>query len=274
MEELVNHLQRVRRIYSETYEGLESHYSDERTLRYVSEIMIRAYLYERANGAAMSFDQFLNKIVTPSQNKALMAQELQVFLHDEMGIQFMEDEALGVKLNDAEVAKLSEELHRLKRTEYQARSDAKTILTIYALRKADNEVGKTGAFGFRTWWLSKDTTTHRAVINCYKDEPRVSCYLRPDFLLNYITLSANRRQANKVFDRMFPTLIGISISHHVTNEVCDAVHQAVLSHKDLAAARVKAVVASMSTMLMTQEVHKPSSLRHFLDEQFKKESSQ
>lgn len=271
MEELVNHLQRVRRIYADKYRGLESHYSDERTLRYVPEILIRAYLYERAHGVSISFDQFLNKFVTPGQNTALMAQELQTFLHDEMGIQFMEDEALGVKLDDAEVATLRTELQQLKRTEHQARIDAKTILTIYALRKADNEAGKTGAFGYRTWWFSKDTTTHRAVINCYKKEPRVSCYLRPDFLLNYITLSANRRQANNVFDRMFPTLVGISISHHVTPEVCEAVHQAVLSHKDLAASRVKAAVGSMSTMLMTQQLqHKSKALRHFLDEQLNK----
>jgi hypothetical protein len=192
-----------------------------------------------------------------------------------MGIQFMEDEALGVKLDDEEVAKLSNELEQLKRTAHQARIDARTILTIYALRKADNEAGNTGAFGYRTWWLSKDTTTHRAVMICYKNNPRVSCYLRPDFLLNYITLSANRRQANKVFDKMFPTLVGISISHHVTTEVCDAVHQAVLSHKELAASRVKAVVGSMSTKLMTQQLQqKPKALRHFLDEQLDKVSTE
>lgn len=270
LEELVNHLQRVRRIYAESYQGLESHYSDDVTLRYVPEIMIRAYLYERAHGVKYSFDQFLNKFVTPNQNKALMAQELQSFLRDTMGIEFIEDEALGIKTDETELKMLIAELQKMKRTEHQARIDAKTILTIYALRKKDNEAGKTGAFGFRTWWLSKDTTTHRAVMHCYKNDPRVSCYLRPDFLLNYITLSANRRHANKVFDKMFPTLVGISISHHVTSEVCNVVHQAVLTHKDLAEARVKAVVASMSTKLMTQEIHKPEALRHYIDEQLKK----
>jgi hypothetical protein len=271
LDELVSHLQRVQRIYADDYSGLKSHYSDERTLRYVHEILIRAYLYERANGTSISFDRFLNRIVTPGLSKALMAQELQAFLYDELGIQFVEDEALGVKLDETEIAMLSEELKQLKPTEHQAKNDAKTILTIYALRKKDNEAGKNGAFGYSTWWLSKDTTTYRAVLNCYKKSPRVSCYLRPDFLLNYITLSANRRQANKVFDKMFPTLIGISFSHHVTPEVCEVVHQAVLSHKDLAASRVKAVVANMSTMLMTQAYNKgANSLRHFLEEHLSK----
>jgi hypothetical protein len=108
------------------------------------------------------------------------------------------------------------------------------------------------------------------VINCYKKDPRVSCYLRPDFLLNFITLSANRKQADKIYDKMFPTLMGISISHHVSHEVCEAVHQAVLAHKDLTPSRVKAVIGSMSTKLMTQELQqKHKALKHFLDEELK-----
>jgi hypothetical protein len=45
----------------------------------------------------------------------------------------------------------------------------------------------------------------------------------------------------------------------------------VQSHKELSASRVKAIVGSMSTALMSQELpQKSTALRHFLDEEFKK----
>lgn len=266
LSELVNHIQYVRRAYQDKYNGLESHYSDQSILRYVPEIIIRAYLYARAQGVRDTFDDFLNHFVTPNQNIETMEQELRIFLNDELGIQYMEDDALGIKLDEVEVDKLSSELKLLKKTENQAFFDAQTILTVYALRRKYNEAGSNEGFGYKTWWLSKDTTTYKAVMNCYKNDHHVSCYLRPDFLLNFVTLSANQRQANRVFDSMFPTLVGLSISHHVTSEVCEAVNQAISNHKGLSPARVRATIGSMTTKLMTHELQQKSKqLKHFLD---------
>ena len=161
-------------------------------------------------------------------------------------------------------------MEKLKRTKHQAENDARTILTIYGLRESDNETGKAGIFGFRTWWLSMDTRTQRAVTTCFKDRGLVNCYLRPDFLLNYIALSARGSSASKVFDQMFPTLIGVSLSHHVTEEMSQGVHDAIKRHKDLSAARVKAIIGSLSTQLMTEvAAGRGRRLRHVLDEAFK-----
>ena len=76
---------------------------------------------------------------------------------------------------------------------------------------------------------------------CFKDKHLVSCYLRPDFLLNYIALSARRGYATKVFDQLFPTLIGVSLSHHVPKELSHGVHQAIHNHKSLSPSRVRAI---------------------------------
>jgi hypothetical protein len=123
-------------------------------------------------------------------------------------------------------------------------------------------------FGFRTWWLSRDTTTHRAVTSCFKGEQLASCYLRPDFLLTYIALSSKARSASKVFDAMFPTLIGVSLSHHVTPELSQGVHDAILVHKGLSSARVKSVLGSLSTRLMSDPTLKGRKLKHLLDSAF------
>jgi hypothetical protein len=270
LDELVGHLRLAIEAYDKEYRNREDVYSDEMTLRYVDQIIIRAYLYEKAHGVAMTFDDFINKIVTPRRPAAQMRQEMIVFLREEFGIRFIEDGALGVEIEDSRLQSLTQELEKLKQTHRQAESDARTILTIYGLREKNNETGTAGIFGFKTWWLSKDTTTHRAVTACFHESKLVSCYLRPDFLLNYIALAGKSGTASKVFDQMFPTLIGVGLSHHVSPEVGAAVQYAIQKHKETSSSRVKAIIGGLSTKLMTEGgAGKGKQLRHMLDEAFK-----
>ncbi len=266
LTELVSHIRMSIQAYDQEYRGTEKYYSDERTLRYVDLILVRAYFYHKAQGDPISFDEFIDKFVSPGARAPVMVQEMIVFLRDEFGIEFVDDAALGVDIDPAKLSSLAAELKKVKRTTKQAENDARTILSIYALREKNNELGSSGVFGYKTWWLSKDTTTHRAVISCFKDKQHVSCYLRPDFLLNYIALSARSGHASKVFDQMFPTLIGVSLSHHVTPELSRGVHNAIRKHKQMSPARVKAVIGSLATRLMTDGGLKGKQLRHVLDD--------
>jgi hypothetical protein len=218
----------------------------------------------------MSFDEFLYKFVTPGESPAVMAQEMVAFLKEEFAIEYVDDAALGIQIDADRARALSEELEKHKRTKQQASNDAKTILTTYGRREKDNEANSAGIFGFRTWWLSKDTTTHRAVRSCFRDRLLTSCYLRPDFLLNYIALSSRAGSASKVFDVMFPTLIGVSLSHHVTPELSRGVHNAILEHKELPTARIKAVIGSISTRLMSDPSLTGKKLKHALKVAFSK----
>lgn len=272
LEELLSHIRLSLQRYEVEYAGLEEMYSDELTLKYVESILIRAYLYQKAHGDSLTFDQFINKFVSPRARPVIMHQEMISFLKDEFGIQYIDDPSLGVQIDAKQISALASELEKYKQTKQQAENDARTILGIYALRVKNNEVGTAGIFGCQTWWLSKDTTTHRAVRLCFKDKQFVSCYLRPDFLLNYIALSARSGHATKVFDQMFPTLIGVTLSHHVTTELSQGIHEAIKAHSELSAARVKAVIGSMSTRLMTDGNLKGKQLKHILDEAFEKET--
>jgi hypothetical protein len=86
MEELASHFRIVQQTYESDYRGQESHYSDERTLMYVKEILIRAYLYQRSKGDKLTFDKFINKIVTPRLSHEDMVGELSEFLRGKFGI--------------------------------------------------------------------------------------------------------------------------------------------------------------------------------------------
>jgi hypothetical protein len=272
LDELVGNISLSIEAYDTEYKNLETIYSDERTLPYVRPLLVRAYLYQKLQGDPMSFDEFINKFASPRQPVPVIRQEMIVFLREEFGIEYVSDGALAVTVPGGKLMALSTELQKRKRTARQAESDSKTILTIYALREKHNESGTAGIFGYKTWWLSKDTTTHKAVKACFTDKALVSCYLRPDFLLNYIALSKRTGGATKVFDQMFPTLIGVGLSHHVTEEINVAVRAAISKHKALGSSRIKAVIGGMSTKLMTEASASRGGkpLRHYLDEAFRR----
>jgi len=197
-----------------------------------------------------------------------MRKEMIEWLSYNFGIKYVEDAALGVSINPDDLENLTKELEKFKTSKQQASSDARTILTIYALREKNNENGTSGIFGFHTWWLSKDTITQRAVNKCFGKKYPTSCYIRPDFLLNYISLAPTLTDANRVFDRMFPTLMGVTLSHHIPNELMDLVHDEIKKHSTKDPGRIHAALRTLSDKLKTDKnVINRANLMHYLDEQ-------
>lgn len=270
--ELVGHIRKAMHVYNEDYRGLEEIFSDEIAVRYVDEILLRSYFYSLANGQGWSFKEFIDKFVTPDAAPDVMEREMIEWLRHQFGIRYVDDKGLGVTMDPADLQKLASELDKHKGSKQQAKSDAQTILSIYSLREKNNETGDSGIFGYRTWWLSKDTTTQRAVAKCFGDRYPTSCYIRPDFLLNYISLAPSHADANRVFDRMFPTLMGVTLSHHIPDDISNIVHEAIKQHSTKGVARVRAILRTLSDKLKTdQKTVNRVELKHYLDEQFGKD---
>jgi len=269
--ELVGHIRKAMTLYKEEYQGREDVFGNEDGIRYVDEILLRSYFYSvMVNGSHISFNQFIDKFVTPDASPDEMERELIEWLGGGLGIRYIEDDALGVTVDAANLEKLTAELEKHKMPK-PARNDAQTILSIYALREKNNENGKAGVFGYRTWWLSKDTTTQRAVSSCFGERYPTSCYIRPDFLLNYISLAPSHGEANRVFDRMFPTLMGVSLSHHIPKDISDIVHKAIKQHSERDASRIRAILRTLSDRLKTDEkTVNRVELKHYIDEQLSK----
>jgi hypothetical protein len=271
LTELVAHIRKAHMLYEEEYKGREEIFSDMAAVPYVKEILLRSYFYARASGRNFSFDDLLDNFVTVNAPQATMEAEILEWLHGEFGIQYVDDSSLGIKIEAKDLDKLAHELQPHKNSQKQAFNDSRTILSVYALREKHNEAGTGGIFGYQTWWLSKDTVTQRAVSRCFGSRYATSCYIRPDFLLNYISLAPTHDDANRVFDTMFPTLMGVTISHHIPEEVSELVHSAIKEHAERGAPRVRAILRTLSDKLKTSKsVANRQHLKHFLDEEFKK----
>jgi hypothetical protein len=246
--ELAAHFRAFKERYIEFYQDNEEIYlSDEVLILYIPEIMIRAYFYAKMRGRVATFDEFLDCFVTPNLDRA--EDELTEWLKEEFGIRFVSDESLGIQLEPGEETLLHEKLKEAKHSQRVALSDARLILTIYALRKARNESDAAGIFGFQTWWLSKDVSTQKAVIEVFKDKYKVSCYIRPDFLYNYISLSPTQSDVDAAYQELFPSLLGVNISFHLPQDVIAFVQEKTREHAGKNPARLKALLRQLAEQL-------------------------
>jgi hypothetical protein len=267
--ELISHFQMIINKYEDHYKHEEDVYiNDEIMTLYIDEIMIRAYFYEQMRGNVLKFSDFIDNFVSP--NLADADRELKAWLKEEFGIDFVSDASLCVSINGKEEEKLIEVLRKYKSVPQKAKNDSKLILTIYAIRDKQNEGGTNDIFGYRTWWLSKDTTTLRAVNETFKDKYQISCYMRPDFLYNYISLAPHPANIQESFNSMFPTLLGVNISYHLPQEIIQSVNKFLQEHKVKNRARRTAILQSLAEKLRTDvNCRSRSYVKHYLDEQLK-----
>jgi hypothetical protein len=175
--------------------------------------------------------------------------------------------SLGVSRKKAEEDKLFERLKDYKSAPEKARNDARLILTLYAIREKQNESDSASIFGYKTWWLSKDTTTSKAVNEILAEKYPVSCYMRPDFLYNYISLAPRRAQIHESYRKMFPTLLGVNISFHLPNEIMECVYSCLKDHETRNPARRSAILVSLAERLKSDpKARTRNFVKLYLDE--------
>jgi hypothetical protein len=257
VRELVDHFEVINMRFVNDYEPLEDCYVDDDQIALIPQIMIRAYFYAKAHGQIDSWQSFLKTFIDP-RNTRTRLEDLVELLRTELGVGYVTDESLGIKISKQDVAALEPELQSLIHESsesvrhHKAVNDAHVILAIYQLREKNNETGQGDAiFGYRTWWLSSDIKTYKAVRKVFGKRFTESCYMRPDFLYNYISLAPSYDQANAAFAELFPTLLGVNISFRVPQEVSATISKYMKEHVGLPLARKRAVLRQLADKLKT-----------------------
>lgn len=241
ISELAFHINRSKYIFDSYYKDNIDFFTDF-VEELVDQILVRAYIYAFKEKKICNYDQFLDNFITVNGKNT--KQELIDFLYEEFGIKYLSDEELDVKIDDHDLKILVDELKKFKGSEEKATTDARLALTIYAIRKKNGEERST-LDGYRTWWLSSDTMTHRTISNIFKDKFPVSCYMRPDFLYNYITLIPKHEDVSRVYNKVFPNLLGIQISNHISPEIISSFREIINQHSDKLDGRRKAKIRQL-----------------------------
>lgn len=251
LNELASHFRSFINTYHELYEDVEDIYLySEEEIRYIDGIMIRAYFYAKKQGKVKNFSKFIDTFIHP--NLKNIENEILKWLNHEFNIKYISDASLGIKLDKEEFTILYEALKKQKSVNAKAETDSKIILTIYKIREINNEIENSGIFGYKTWWLSKDTVTHRVINSIFKDKYKVSCYMRPDFLYGYISLAPTKPQIDSAYYQLFPTLLGVNISYHLNPTVTKTVHNWIIEHKDKNHSRIASALHTLTENLKTE----------------------
>ncbi len=208
--------------------------------------MICAYFHARIGGQVDAFNDFLGRFMSP--NLKNIQDDLVGLLRSELGIDYIPNENLGIHIDEREIEIIADELKKYKGGETKfgssakAHNDAHVMLTFHALREKDNELGDTGIFGYHTWWLSSDVTTQKAAISAAGGKYTRTCYMRPDFLYNYVSFAPTKGEVEESFRNIFPTLLGVSLSWELPDVVTKEIEKFLKEHKDKPESRIKAAI--------------------------------
>ena len=269
LDELVNHFRMIKNKYKTQYKNVEDIYlEDETSTFYVDEIMIRAYLYSKSRNKTDNFNTFLEEFANPNLYNA--HRDILNFLQDEFNIHFEDTTELEKKISEEEIQKLTEELTGPKQSKEKASTDARLMLMIYKQRELNNENESKSAFGYKTWWLSQDIQTYRAIQNVFGEKYNVNCYMRSDFLYNYIALSPKKTEIDNMFKEIFPSMMGINLSYHLPKEVCTHINKSLNEHKNSKPTRIKRAIRNYTEKLMSDSTKNTKKLTLFFDEEINK----
>lgn len=249
LDELLAHIKSSHRIYKNEYQK-DIELFNKGKEEFIDQILVRAYLYAKNEGKIQSYEAFLDNFVSIDSPSA--KQELIDFLNEEFGIDYISSQTkeMKVDIDKSDLDLLVNELTSVKGSIGKARVDANLVLTIFALRATHGEVNSS-LEGFKTWWLSSDTVTHKAVSRLFKHKYPVSCYMRPDFLYNYISFTPPKDKVSALYENTFPNLLGVQISNHVSPNIGKEVRRLIVEHNDKPNGRVKAKIRSLSDRLKT-----------------------
>ena len=252
LEEVHSHLEGTDWEFQNYFMTIEPFVTKE-LVRHTPKILIRSYFYaridplldERPAGWRSFIDQMCNYEDLHSQRGR---KQLQTYLQVKFGMEFVSHADLSQLADEGEVEKLARRIRPDKKDEVLAVNDARQILAVYGNRKKIGEEHKPNPFGYRTWWF-----THEARVRRHTGELVRSAgaqyIMRPEFILNFIALSANTEEVRRSYATIFPTLLGVRLSSRMREEVFHHVMEKVKRAQEVDDARAQVMVSELSNQL-------------------------
>src|SRR5437763_9360932 len=104
-----------------------------------------------------------------------------------MGMKFESREEVEAACGNRNVEGLAKHLEPYKKDKQLALNDSLMAHLVYSRRHADKENDDISGFGLRTWWLTNEVKITHLTKDLVHAE-KASYLMRPDFLLNFLTL--------------------------------------------------------------------------------------
>ncbi len=223
LDELFTHLHAVDLEYRNHYLSNEAYLTSEEVSE-CDRILIRAYYYARLrNGTRISWDKFINTLLDPCALRAKSEKgrtELRGLLVQRFHMEFLSKEEIEAGVNREEMDDLAKKLSKARRQKNKELSinDALMVHAVYSQRRQHKESAIYDGFGYRTWWLTKETNVLNFTAVLVKKEGGVPYIMRPEFILNFIVLAPEAAHVRKTFRQLLPTTVGLQLGQHLKHE--------------------------------------------------------
>lgn len=188
-------------------------------------IMIRAYLRaRRTSGGPFSWRGFVEQLTDPDglRNKSEPAKRaLRGLLVQRFGMTYTSMDDLESSVSTPRVNELAARLDEARpgKREELSYNDALMVYTVYAQRQKMHEAGIYDGFGYRTWWLTKETRVLGLTGAIVQAEGGVPYIMRPEFMLNFVELAPKAADVRRSLASFLPTTAGLQLGHHLQPDV-------------------------------------------------------
>lgn len=253
LDEIHTHIAAADYEFRNKYQGIEP--SIDRVIaRNSDRILIRAYFYAKLTpptgiaGPAdwQNFiDQFCDyELLHRSEGR----EQIKSFLQAKFQMEFVSADEIAKLYDPYEAEQLASCLEEEKKDNRLAKNDAVMTLSVYGRREQKQESSKVSEFGYRTWWLTGESRILKHTVGIVKAH-RARYMIRPEFILNFMTLTPSAAEVRRTYQNIFPSLLGIQLARRVDQNELTQVIQKVQEAQNLENARRTAVISQVSNQL-------------------------
>lgn len=231
LEEVIGHFRACDHEFRNHIAGAEPYMAFE-LARQVGHIMIRAYLYARLDTTLVarpkSWSAFVQQFCSYEElHRGTGEEEFLRYLVRSFGMEYVRVEELEDFVDIDSVAELATKLAPQKGKRELADNDALLAHAVFERRSAEKEAATSNEFGFSTWWLTGETSILRHTKDLVAANRNARYIMRPEFLLNFVTLAPSAEASRRSFASIFPTLLGIRLARRLDTKAFHAVMEKV-----------------------------------------------
>ena len=219
LEEVIGHFRAADHEFR-NHIAISEQYMTYEVARNVSPIMVRAYLYSRINPdlrlKPKSWQSFVQQFCSYDDlHRDAGEDDFLRYLVRKFQMTYASLDDLEDLVHGDDVAELSRSLAPQKSRKELADNDALMAHAVFGRRVVEKEAASTNEFGFSTWWLTGETSILKHTGALVAANRGARYIMRPEFLLNFISLAPSADEARKAFEHIFPTLLGIKLARRM-----------------------------------------------------------
>jgi len=260
LEEVVSHFRSADMEHHNHVEAIE-HRLDYELASQAPQIMLRVYLYARLNPdldrrQPRNWPAFVQQFLShKTLHRSQAMDDMRQYLQATFGFAYESAADLENLVDLNQVDALAAQLAPAKNNNLTlARNDALMALAVYGRRHRRGETSRVTEFGWGTWWLTSETR----ILGLTRDLVRQHngrYVMRPDFLLNFLTLAPSAQAARETNATIFPSMLGIRLSRRMDQAAFDGLMDKVAEAENLDDARRAVEMAKFMNTLKSNPNH-------------------